>query len=78
MNFRDKIVSWDELPNWRLGMRASGKKLVVTNGCFDLLHSGHVAFLREAAEHGDLYVGIGSDTGEPISTFYFNPLASDE
>lgn len=36
------------------------KKVIVT-GCFDLLHSGHVAFLKEAAQHGDLYVCIGSD-----------------
>lgn len=36
------------------------KKVMVT-GCFDLLHSGHVAFLREAAKWGDLYVCIGSD-----------------
>jgi len=37
-----------------------GKKVFVT-GCFDMLHSGHVAFLMEAALHGDVYVGIGSD-----------------
>jgi cytidyltransferase-like protein len=36
------------------------KKVFVT-GCFDMLHSGHVAFLKEAALHGDVYVGIGSD-----------------
>ncbi len=36
------------------------RKVFVT-GCFDLLHSGHVAFLTEAAQHGDLIVGIGSD-----------------
>lgn len=36
-------------------------KKVFVSGCFDLLHSGHVAFFEEAAEHGDLYVGIGSD-----------------
>lgn len=36
------------------------KKVFVT-GCFDMLHSGHVAFLQEASGHGDLYVGIGSD-----------------
>ncbi|MFN0215074.1 MAG: adenylyltransferase/cytidyltransferase family protein [Saprospiraceae bacterium] len=36
------------------------KKVFVT-GCFDLLHSGHVAFLREASQSGDLYVCIGSD-----------------
>ncbi len=37
-----------------------GKKVFVT-GCFDMLHSGHVAFLKEAAEYGDVYVGLGSD-----------------
>jgi cytidyltransferase-like protein len=37
-----------------------GKKVFVS-GCYDLLHSGHVEFFRQAAEYGDLYVGIGSD-----------------
>ena len=36
------------------------KKVFVT-GFFDMLHSGHVAFLTEAAQHGDVYVGLGSD-----------------
>lgn len=34
---------------------------VFVSGCYDMLHSGHVAFFEEAATHGDLYVGIGSD-----------------
>ncbi len=37
------------------------KKKVFVTGCFDMLHSGHVAFLQEASRYGDLYVGIGSD-----------------
>ena len=37
------------------------KKKVFVTGCFDMLHSGHIAFLAEAASFGDLYVGIGSD-----------------
>ena len=37
------------------------KKRVFVSGCYDLLHSGHVAFFKEAAQYGDLYVGIGSD-----------------
>jgi cytidyltransferase-like protein len=37
------------------------KKVFVT-GCFDLLHSGHIEFFRQAAEYGDLYVAIGSDS----------------
>ncbi len=36
-------------------------KKVFVSGCYDMLHSGHVAFFKEAASHGDLYVGIGSD-----------------
>ncbi len=35
---------------------------VFVSGCYDLLHSGHVEFFRQAAEYGDLYVGIGSDS----------------
>ncbi|GHT05763.1 hypothetical protein AGMMS49525_13410 [Bacteroidia bacterium] len=34
---------------------------VFVSGCYDMLHSGHVAFFEEAAQHGDVYVGIGSD-----------------
>ncbi|MDR1371034.1 MAG: adenylyltransferase/cytidyltransferase family protein [Dysgonamonadaceae bacterium] len=37
-------------------------KKVFVSGCYDLLHSGHVAFFREAASYGELYVGIGSDS----------------
>lgn len=36
-------------------------KKVMVSGCFDLLHSGHVAFFREASAYGDLYVAVGSD-----------------
>lgn len=37
------------------------KKKVFVSGCYDLLHSGHIEFFRQAAQYGDLYVGIGSD-----------------
>jgi cytidyltransferase-like protein len=36
-------------------------KKVFVSGCFDILHSGHIAFLKEASQYGDLYVGLGSD-----------------
>jgi rfaE bifunctional protein nucleotidyltransferase chain/domain len=43
-------------------LRAEGKTLVTTNGCFDILHAGHVCYLSEAASMGDLLVvGINSD-----------------
>lgn len=38
-----------------------GRKKVFVSGCYDMLHSGHVAFFKEASRYGDLYVGIGSD-----------------
>jgi cytidyltransferase-like protein len=37
------------------------EKKIFVSGCYDLLHSGHVAFFKEASQYGDLYVGIGSD-----------------
>ncbi len=37
------------------------RKKVFVSGCYDLLHSGHVEFFRQASQYGDLYVGIGSD-----------------
>ncbi|MGA2092810.1 MAG: adenylyltransferase/cytidyltransferase family protein [Sedimentisphaerales bacterium] len=37
------------------------KKKVFVTGCYDMLHSGHIAFFQEAAQYGDVYVGLGSD-----------------
>lgn len=42
-------------------MSGKNNKKVFVSGCFDILHSGHIAFLKEAAQYGDLYVGLGSD-----------------
>jgi len=39
----------------------SNKKKVFVSGCFDMLHSGHIAFLQEAADYGELHIGLGSD-----------------
>ena len=64
MNFRDKIIAWNDLPAWRKQLRATGKKLVVTNGCFDLLHLGHVTYLENARNFGDaLLLGVNGDAG---------------
>lgn len=62
VNFRDKIIAWDHLPAWREVFRRRGQKLVVTNGCFDLLHLGHVSYLESARNQGDaLLIGVNSD-----------------
>lgn len=64
MNLRDKIVAWEALPAWREKVRAEGRRLVATNGCFDLLHAGHVTYLEAARQQGDvLLVGLNGDAG---------------
>lgn len=60
---RDKIVSIEQLSQRRDLYRLAGQKVVLTNGCFDLLHPGHVTHLEQAAQLGDaLIVAINSDS----------------
>jgi len=72
-----KIVELEELSNRCEKLRSAGKKIVATNGCFDLLHVGHVRYLRVSRALGDLLVvGLNSDrsvhelkgAGRPITT----------
>jgi len=57
-----KIVGLEELSERSKRLRAAGKKLVATNGCFDLLHVGHVRYLQAARALGDLLaVGLNGD-----------------
>jgi D-beta-D-heptose 7-phosphate kinase/D-beta-D-heptose 1-phosphate adenosyltransferase len=57
-----KILSLDDLAAAARGLRAAGRRLVFTNGCFDLLHVGHVRYLGAARHQGDaLAVGLNSD-----------------
>ena len=57
-----KIVDLKELASRAKKLRAAGKKLVATNGCFDLLHPGHVRYLQAARSLGDaLAVGLNGD-----------------
>ena len=72
-----KIVDLEEVSDRCDSLRAAGKKLVATNGCFDLLHVGHVRYLQAARALGDfLVVGLNADrsvrelkgTGRPLTT----------
>jgi len=57
-----KIVELEELADRCARLRAVGKKIVATNGCFDLLHAGHVRYLQAARELGDvLAIGLNGD-----------------
>ena len=71
-----KIVDLEDLSDYCEKLRAAGKKLVATNGCFDLLHVGHVRYLQAARALGDfLAVGMNGDrsvrelkgSGRPIT-----------
>ena len=50
------LCAWPECIRWE-----TMTKKVFVSGCFDMLHSGHVEFFRQAAQYGDLYVALGSD-----------------
>ncbi len=53
---------WDGLKRALDGEREKGRKVVFTNGCFDIIHAGHVRYMREAKKLGDvLVVGLNSD-----------------
>ena len=77
MNCANKVLSSESLSRWRQQWRDSGRRLAVTNGCFDLLHAGHVTYLEAARNQADaLLVGVNSDAavrqlkgpGRPINS----------
>src|SRR4029077_12386032 len=73
----EKIITLEELAARSAELRGVGKRIVTTNGCFDLLHVGHVRYLQAARALGDvLVVGLNGDgsvhelkgAGRPITT----------
>ena len=67
MNSTDKIFTLPELLEQLQLWRNQGQKIVFTNGCFDLLHLGHVDYLEKARQLGDKLV-LGLNTDESISS----------
>jgi rfaE bifunctional protein nucleotidyltransferase chain/domain len=61
-DFGGEILTHDAAVEWRERLRAAGRRVVFTNGCFDVLHAGHVAYLQWARALGDaLIVGLNGD-----------------
>ena len=59
---KDVIISREKIISIRKALKVLDKKIVFTNGCFDILHAGHVDYLAKAKEKGDiLIVGLNSD-----------------
>jgi len=62
VNLADKIIAFGDIEKWREGLRTENRSLVVTNGCFDILHAGHVTYLDAARREGDvLLIGLNAD-----------------
>lgn len=62
-NIREKIKTREELKSLVTQLKGEGKHIVFTNGCFDILHLGHIRYLEEAKTYGDhLIVAINSDS----------------
>jgi rfaE bifunctional protein nucleotidyltransferase chain/domain len=58
----EKVLALEDLPGTVSQLRQRGRKIVFTNGCFDILHPGHLSYLQKARALGDiLIVGINSD-----------------
>lgn len=74
-----KLVTPGDLPQLAATSRQSGKSIVFTNGCFDLLHVGHVSYLQEAAVLGDLLVvAINSDASVRRAKGPGRPIISEQ
>jgi rfaE bifunctional protein nucleotidyltransferase chain/domain len=60
---KSKILDQNDLSVWSFDLRQKKKSIVFTNGCFDVLHFGHVSYLAEARNLGDvLIIGLNSDS----------------
>ena len=58
----NKILGEKKLEKWLEDCRKNGKKIVFSNGCFDILHRGHVEYLSKAAAYGDvMIIGLNTD-----------------
>ena len=75
----NKILDRNTLKNNLEALRKEGKKIAFTNGCFDILHVGHVRYLREAKKAGDILVlALNSDSSVRAIKGEERPLVCEE
>jgi len=78
-SFRNKIKERDELKRIIEDLKDEGKRIVFTNGCFDILHLGHVVYLEEARLKGDvLIVGVNTDSSVKQIKGQHRPIVPQE
>jgi len=74
----EKIVSRIEALAWCVAQRGAGRRIVLANGAFDLLHVGHIRYLEGARAHGDaLLVAVNSDASVRLSKGDDRPIQSE-
>lgn len=74
----NKLVTLEQLLDIRSQLKADGQKLVFTNGCFDIIHPGHIGYLREARDLGDrLVIAINSDSSVQRLKGPLRPILSE-
>ncbi len=80
MKTNQKIRTLNEAISWRQQCKEKNQKVVFTNGCFDILHAGHVTYLEEAAQLGNkLIVAINADASvQQLEKSPARPLQSQE
>ncbi len=75
MDTREKIISRNALLERLAGHRRRRQRIVLANGCFDLLHVGHIRYLEGARREGDLLVvGVNSDASERVLKGHGRPI----
>jgi len=76
---RSKILKLSDLVQAIEGLREAGKRIVFTNGCFDILHVGHVRYLAAARSKGDaLVLGLNSDASVKSIKLDNRPIVSQD
>ena len=79
MDILSKVITVEKLTTRLDKTRKSGRKVVFTNGCFDILHVGHVRYLAAAASEGDLLVvGLNSDASVRLIKGARRPIVNQD
>lgn len=74
-----KIKNFEEIEKISKELKKQGKKIVTTNGCFDLLHIGHMRYLKNAKEQGDILIlGLNSDKSIRKLKGKFRPIIPEK
>jgi D-beta-D-heptose 7-phosphate kinase/D-beta-D-heptose 1-phosphate adenosyltransferase len=74
-----KIKTITQMKKILPGLKAQAKKVVFTNGCFDILHVGHVRYLKKAKSHGDiLIIGVNTDRSVKLIKGENRPIVSEK